>query len=178
MITPQQFKESWERQEHEHLVLFPQQSLADVRLPADAQSFLVEVGLPEDAAPFLSFKPPRSGTLQRVSANWRQSSEFNRYRIIGSNGSGDPVCIDEEAGGQVVYLNHDNHFQRVLMASSVITLAACLLQVRDFAAESGGFDEMMTAGSFEPLIARLRSIDPAVCGEDGYWQQEFRCFQT
>jgi hypothetical protein len=178
MITPQQFKESWERQEYEHLVSFPQQSIEDVRLPADTRAFLVEVGLPEAAAPFLNFKPPKSGTLQRVSVVWCQPSTFGRYRMIGSNGSGDPVCLDEEAGGQVVYLNHDNDFQRVLMASSVITLAASLLQVRDFILESGGLSSMTAAGSFEPLVARLRSIDPAVCGEDGYWQQEFRCFQT
>ena len=178
MITPQQFKQSWELQEHEHLVSFPQSSISDVQLPADARAFLVEVGLPEDAAPFLSFSPPKSGTLPRVSVVWHQPSEFDRYRMIGSNGSGDPVCLDEKAGGQVVYLNHDNLFQRVLMASSVITLAASLLQVRDFVAESGGFSAMMAAGSFEPLVARLRSIDPAVCGEGGYWRQEFRCFQV
>jgi len=178
MITPQQFKQSWERQEHDHLIVFPEHSIADVRLPADARAFLVEVGLPEEAAPFLNFKPPKSGTLQRVSFAWHQPATFDRYRMIGSNGSGDPVCLDEETDGQVVYLNHDNRFQRVLMASSVITLAASLLQVRDFAAESGGFSAMTSAESLEPLAARLRTIDPAVCGADGYWQQEIRCFFT
>jgi hypothetical protein len=175
VITPQQFKQRWERTKNERLVAFPQDSLSDVRLSADAREFLVEAGLPKEAAPFLNFKPPKSGALTRVSVVWHQPPAFARYRIIGSNGSGDPVCIDEEIGGQVVYLNHDNLFQRVLMASSVFTLAECLMQVRDFIAEIGDIDSI-PPGRIEPMIERLRTIDPAACGEEGYWPQEIRCF--
>lgn len=178
MIKPQQFKQSWERVEGDHLIAFPQHALSDVQLPSDARAFLIEAGLPVDAAPCLNFESPASGTLTRVSVVWHQPPTFDRYRIIGSNGSGDPICIDDEVSGQVVYLNHDNCFQRVLMASSVIALAECLVQFRDFIAEVGGVLDPIAPERFEPLIERLRTIDPSVCGEDGYWQQECRYLQS
>src|SRR4051812_1865964 len=108
VITSQQFKQRWERVSSDRLTAFPESSLADVRLPTDARAFLAEAGLPDEAAPFLNFKPPKRGTLERVSHIYRQPPVYDRYRIIGGNGSGDPVCLDEEADGQIVYLNHDN----------------------------------------------------------------------
>jgi hypothetical protein len=177
-MTPQQFKQRWERNKSDRLVAFPDRVLADVRLTSDARAFLMEAGLPEEAAPFLNFEPPNSGTLGRVSTVWHQPPTLACYRIIGHNGSGDPVCIDESADGQVVYLNHDNNFERVLMASSVLTLAECLAEFRDFIAEVGGVLDPIAPERFKPLIERLRSIDSAVSGADGYWHQECRCLQA
>jgi hypothetical protein len=134
--------------------------------------------LPEKAAPFLNFAPRCSGTLERVSTAWHQPVAFDRYRVIGHNGSGDPVCIDEAEDGQVVYLNHDNRFERVLMASSVITLAECLIQVRDFIAEVGGILDPIAPERIEPLVELLRGIDPIACADNGYWQQECRILQS
>lgn len=177
-MTPQQFKQSWESGEGDALIAFPQHALSDVLISPEALLFLVEIGLPESAAPYLNFEPPKTGTLHRVSALWLQKAAFDRYRVIGFNGSGDPVCLDEEAGGQVVYLNHDNGFQRVLMASSVIKLAECLVQFRDFLT---GIDDPLApiaAERFGPLLQRLCYVDPAAGGENGFWHQECKCFQS
>ena len=177
MITPQQFKQSWESVADDHLVAFPADSLSDVHLSPEVRTFLIDAGLPTDAAPFLNFGPPKSGSLARASVVWHQPSEFDRYRIIGGNGSGDPVCLDEETGGQVVYLNHDNRFERVLMASSVPVLAECLLQLRDAIASAGGNAELIRPAQFEALVARFRAIDPLPSGDGGYWQRELQSFQ-
>ena len=171
MLSPQQFKNRWQRESDEHLNIFPESSLSDVRLPADARIFLIEAGLPDQAAPFLDFGPPKSGTLQRVSVLWHRGPEFSRYRIIGGNGSGDPVCLDEDSQGQVVYLNHDNRFQRVLMASSIVTLAECLVELRDVIAEADD-TESVTPDRYDQLLERLRTIDPAACEPEGFWPQE------
>jgi hypothetical protein len=177
MITAQEFRQSWQRVEGDRLVAFPADTISDVELPADARAFLIEAGLPCEAAPFLSFGRPERGTLERVSAVYDQACAFDRYRIIGSNGSGDPVCLDEEAGGQIVYLNHDNRLQRVLMASSVFTLAECLLAFRDIIVDAGD-TQAITAQRFEELLQRFRTIDPAPSTVDGYWQQELRNFSA
>jgi hypothetical protein len=177
VMTPQQFKQRWERVAEDRLVVFPANSLSDVRVPSEVVAFLTEAGLPEEAAPFLDFEPPKSGTLERVSAVWRQPSALDRYRVVGGNGSGDPVCLDEEAGGQIVYLNHDDRFQRVLMASSVFTLAECLLEFRDVVACAGGDAELVTAEQYTALLARFRDIDPAASGAGSYWEQEIGCFR-
>ncbi len=105
MITPQEFKDRWPRVRDDRLVAFPETSLSDVHVPPDVRNFLTEVGLPAEAAPGLDFGPPKSGTLERVSTVWHQPSAFGSYRIIGGNGSGDPVCLDEATQGEVVYLN-------------------------------------------------------------------------
>lgn len=158
------------------MVVFPESSLADVRLPADARAFLVESGLPVESAPFLGFEPPKGVALQRVSAVFHQPAAFDRYRIIGSNGSGDPICIDEAANGQIVYLNHDNRFQRVLMASSVVSLAECLLELRDVIEDAGG-TKLVAPERYRQLLERLRAIDPAACELDGYWPHEIEMLQ-
>jgi hypothetical protein len=171
MLSPQQFKQRWQSNDDERLIYFPESSLLDVRLPAEARAFLIEAGLPDQAAPFLDFAPPKNGTLQRVSVVWHQPAEFGRYRIIGGNGSGDPVCLDEDVSGQIVYLNHDNGFKRVLMASSIVALAECLVELRDVIAEAGD-TEFVSPGRYDELFERLREIDPLACEPEGYWPQE------
>lgn len=172
IMTPQQFKQRWERVDGDRLVAFPGDVLSDVRLPADVRAFLIEAGLPEDAAPFLHFTPPKSGTLPRVSAVYQESPAFDRYRIIGGNGSGDPVCLDEDENGQVVCLKHDNEFERVLVASSVFTLAECLTQLRDLVHGAGGDTALVTGEQYWELLERFHAIDPAACEPDEYWPQE------
>src|SRR6185312_4724717 len=175
VITPQQFQQRWERIPTDRLVVFPESSLSDVRVPSDVRNFLVQAGLPDSAAPFLDFGPPETGTLERASVVWHESSAFDRYRIIGGNGSGDPVCLDEVAAGQVVYLNHDNDFERVLMASSVFTLAECLLEFRAVVAETLGATEQVSRERYDALLRRIQAIDPASSGEGDFWEQEIGC---
>lgn len=175
MITAQEFKQRWESARDDRLIAFPESAFSDVRVHADARAFLVEAGLPAEAAPFLDFGPPKSGTLEHVSTVWHQSSAFDGYRIIGGNGSGDPVCFDEATEGEVVYLNHDNNFQRVLMASSVFALAECLLELREVIAKAGGDTEQVTPEGYDVLLARFRELDPASSGKGGFWEQELGC---
>ena len=76
----------------------------------------------------------------------------------------------------MVYLNHNDRFQRVLMAQSVFTLAECLVQFRDLIADAGGDTELIAPDQFEALLGRFHAIDPASTGEGGCWQQEFGSF--
>lgn len=177
MITPEQFKVQWERGEFRGLISFPSACLADVLIPEDDKDFLVRTGLPSDAAPFLSFGPGKGKTLERVSEVWMQPASLSRYRVIGSNGSGDPVCLDEVVPGQVVYLNHDDKFKRVLMASSLPKLAECLLTVRDFISEVGGIADPLQESKLTGLRMRLASIDPeSAATKDSFWQSEVSTF--
>ena len=150
MISAQQFKERWQDRELDRLVPFPSASLEDVRVTGEVKAFLTEAGLPDDAAPFLSFGPPKKGAIPRASETlWHLTPDFACYRVIGPNGAGDPVCIDESAGGRVVYLNHDNYFEPILVASSVFALAECLLVFRNFIAQAGGTDSSIATDRIE-----------------------------
>src|SRR5260370_1394397 len=82
-------------QNFESLVVYPPDSLAGVTVSDESRTFLTSVGLPESAAPFLDFAGPKNGVIQTAAKLWQLTPEFNRYLVIGSNGSGDPLCIDE-----------------------------------------------------------------------------------
>ena len=63
------------------------------------------------------------------------------------------------------------------MASSVFTLAECLLELRDVIADAGGDTELVAPGRYQQLLERFRAIDPAACGPDGFWPQEIGMLQ-
>lgn len=91
----------------------------ELKLPKYLYDFLTTVGLPESASPWLSFDFDLDG---RIAA-------FEKYPHmipIGSNGSGDDVCLDSKDNYAVVYLNHDEGFQCIFINSSVLLLAECL----------------------------------------------------
>ena len=174
MISAAQFKERWQHRDTDCLVAFPAQALEEVRVPDDAKAFLLEAGLPAEAAPFLNFSPPKKGPIPRVSETlWHLTPQFACYRVIGSNGSGDPVCI-EESEGRIVYLDHENYFEPVLMGSSVFTLAECLLAFRAFITDAASSSSPMTQERIGVIIGCLQRIDPEACQEGGFWFAECR----
>ena len=79
--------------------------------------------------------------LPTVAFDWDLGGEFDCYRVIGSDGCGSPIAIDESHEGQIVCLDHDNRFARVFLNSSVRQLAESLLAyrkaVKDTQAEFG-----------------------------------------
>jgi hypothetical protein len=122
-------------------------------LPADAARFLVEVGLPRSCAPFLAFDDVARGPLSLVA--FYGSHQFSpadlarlaSFYVVGSDGGGNPLCLDSAHGGEIVMLDHEDGFRtRTLVASSVETLAEALLLVQ-------------TAPHAE-FAARLRAFDP------------------
>ncbi|MDF1746910.1 MAG: SUKH-4 family immunity protein, partial [Gimesia sp.] len=128
---------------------------------------------------FLDFKTPASGPLPNVAESWQQGAGFRRYRIIGSNGSGDPVCIDEVENGQVVYLNHDFNFKRVLINSSIPALAESLVVYREFIrevqkrnGEDAWLDGDIPEDVLESIDGELKRIDPAGMQPGCFWSFE------
>lgn len=175
MISAHDFKQRWQAGGEDILVPFPATSLEDVRIPENAKAFLIEAGLPADAAPFLSFELPKKGPLPRVPEKlWHLTPDYARFRIIGSNGAGDPICLDEETEGQVIYLNHDNYFERLLINSSVFTLAECLLAFRAFLADT----TPLTQERIGLLMGCLRRIDSEPCEPGGFWDRACKALDS
>ncbi len=154
-----------------HLSCFRQAHLSTLPFPTNRR--LTTAGLPESAAPFLDFRVPDHGAVQTVAKLWQLAPEYNRYRVIGSNGSGDPLCIDESFDGQIVYLNHDFDFHRVLINSSVPQLAESLLAFRHLIRETqrrNGEDAYLTgdvpSDVEQWLFNEIMRIDPAAVDAD------------
>lgn len=104
--------------------------------------------------------------LQPLSGVLKLSDSFARYRIIGSNGSGDMICLDDAAQGRVVYVNHDRHMEVVLMNSSVTALGMCLCI----------FGELLRGRSIDACRQELHSIDAAANLTGCFWPSEIDAF--
>jgi len=166
-MKPSEFIERWcVEGEPESLLRFTPQSLVGVNLPALSRAFLLEAGLPSAAAPFLTFEVPGECSLPTVSEAWHLPDEFGGFRVIGFNGSGDPVCLDESASGAVVHLNHDNGFERVLMNSSVPQLAESMVIFRAFVRRGA------SAEAEAWCAEELRRVDEAAWVSSSFWRDE------
>ena len=95
------FKREWTA-EGDTLIPFTPESLQPIALPDASTDFLVNAGLPDSAAPFLDFHGHGTRRLQPASGAYPIGSEFKRFLCIGTNDSGDPICIDTESNGAVV----------------------------------------------------------------------------
>jgi HEAT repeat protein len=142
------------------------------------REFLVEAGLPNSAAPFLSFDAPKSGELRTVADTYGRPDKFRRYRIIGSDGSGNPIVIDEEKKGEVVCLDHEEKFERTLINKSIRQLAESLLVYRSMVqglTAAGGKDALsrgIPVKVRQQLHRDLKKIDPAAMKTGGFWPEE------
>ena len=123
--------EKW-TSEGDKLHPFPATALTHTHLSEATRTYLSAAGLPKQAAPSLEFLIDPA-ILQTPNQYFRISWEgLDDYLAIGHNCSGDPICIDLTSGNEIVYLNHDNSFERIFMNTTVEQLSRCLLLYKLF----------------------------------------------
>jgi hypothetical protein len=161
-MTPEEFKSAWEKKSGEPLSVFPISVFEGTGVSPQTQRFLSVAGLPEEgAAPYLSIGTSGTEVLETVSEMWDLEPEFDRYRIIGNNGSGDPIvlCPDDS----VAYLNHDNDFEEVYINKDVSVFAEAALLYPGFEPEEP---------EKERFLAFLGKSDPRALQEGSFWSYE------
>jgi hypothetical protein len=121
--------------------------------------------LPVDAAPFLSFayaeEAPYLWQVFGLPQDWSATdrARLGAYPMIGSDGAGNPLCVEEPTGA-VWLLDHEDRFRtRQFVNSGVPQLAECLL------AYLGERD----AGRFRQAVAE---IDAPAIAECTFWWHE------
>lgn len=174
-MTPEDFKRAWESGGNT-LVTFPPEVVNTLRISEGDRASLIQPGLPDSAAPYLDFGGKHHIGIPSAADFWKAGDAFHRYRIIGANGFGGPICLDEESAGAVVYLNHDNEMRRCFMNSNVVCLAYSLLAFRDVVRESrepGGSDAFLDGripnDVVDKFITRMDEIDPPAIKSDCFW---------
>jgi hypothetical protein len=174
MVTADEFRTAFA---DDGLVLFPESAVSSLSIDPQDAEWLISVGLPDSAAPFLSFGTEYEINIPTLTELWG-IADGSQYRIIGSNGSGDPVAIDTATSGHVVYLNHDNNFQRVFINSSIMQLACCLLACKRLIKEAqvvngpeAYLDGNVPADVRARFISTIESSDPPAI-VDGMWADE------
>ena len=157
----------------------------DDRLSEASSRFLVETGMPDGAE--LSFDDLVNG-LRKVydvyspnDSNYWNDSDRERlasYLMFGSDGAGNPVCLDLANQERVVLLDHERRFEVTdFVNSSVAQLAECILIFRETVETyrlGAGEDAELNGGNVPaPLVEQaLRDIgrrDPPAVGENCYW---------
>jgi hypothetical protein len=178
MIKPEDFKRLWQIDVKSKLYSFSDDSVGLLNIPFEAKKFLVEAGLPEEAAPLLTFGVISKKPLELASDVFGLPKGFSRYYIIGSNGSGDPICIDEANEGAIVLLNHDCKFKSVFVNTSVMQIAESLLAYRDLvndAIKENGTDAYLDWNIPICLLEQTKSviqkIDPVALEKETFWFQ-------
>lgn len=127
--------------------------------------------LPTEAAPFLSFdratRPAPIWEVFGIPSQWSgaERERLAPYQIIGSDGAGNPICV-EEGAGTVLLLDHEDRFRTgQFVNGSVRQLAECLL------AYMGERDE-------KRFRAAVQVIDPAALAERSFWWHEAAALST
>lgn len=142
--------------------VYPEVLVNHLAIPRTDKDILTVSGLPKDAAPFLTFGMGKGDCLRRLGEAYGLSQEFGRYRMIGSNSSGDMICIDEARDGMIVYLNHDNNMQVIYMNSGVCSLASSLC----------AFGKLMLDGDAAACRAAIHEVDPKAIEPGNFWAAE------
>jgi hypothetical protein len=170
--------EKWAAQ-GEELHPFPMMSVTHPQLSEATRTYLVTVGLPEQAAPSLDF-PIHPVMLQTPNQYFRIAWEgLDKYLVIGHNGSGDPVCIDLATGNEIVYLNHDNSFERIFINTTIEQFSHSLLLYKLFyaslinATDPNDFSiRKFTDGELNDLQTDLLHIDAKALDPASFWKME------
>src|SRR5687767_8736902 len=84
-------------------------------LDEESRSLLLSCGLPREAGPMLSFgDTARMPRIDEVFSpgTWKQPdvARLEEYRMLGSDGAGNPICLHEPSGA-VWLLDHEDHFR-------------------------------------------------------------------
>jgi SUKH-4 immunity protein len=163
------------------MIRFPKAAVERLAIGGEDQALLVQVGLPADAAPFLSFKGPKSSEPPTVADEWRLGEGFKSYRLIGSDGSGNPIAIDEASRGEVVCLDHENRFARILINKTVCQLVESLLAYRKLVkdtqrefGEDAFLDGKIPAAARKGLRDALASTDSTAVTPGSFWHGELQ----
>jgi len=171
VLTPSEFARRWQAEVVARSKLPDDLRLVTAPLGFDAtglaegaRRFLVEAGLPESCAPFVGFKDVGRG-LPRISdvyspGRWtaEDTGRVAHFRMIGTDGAGNPLCFDAH-DGRIVLVDHEDHFRTTqFMNSSVEHLAECLLAYH-------------TTPQTHRRAA-LHGIDPAAVEDGAFWFHE------
>jgi hypothetical protein len=110
---------------------------------------------------------PRVWETYGAPSDWSDSDRMRlaSYRMIGSDGAGNPLCV-EQGTGAVWLLDHEAQFHtRQFVNSGIPQLAECLLAYM---------------GEREPkrFLTAIRDIDPPALAEASFWTQEASALQA
>ncbi len=174
-----QIKKYWADSD-EKLYIYTLSQLNNPRLLKTTIDFLINCGLPDSCAPGLTFYECITSDIPTPNQVFKiEFAGLNDYLMIGSNGSGDPICIDLNNGNEIVYLNHDYEFERVYMNGSLHQLIECIIRYKEFHSSLDlGFENNIfikrkfSDEEFTKVCEGFKAIDGKCLLDNNCWKEE------
>lgn len=171
-------KEYWQNCNEILYTVLPE-SVDLTKIGHDTFVFLTSCGFPLSVAPFISFPDVAKGSILSPDKIFQiEDKRLENYLMLGNNGYGDPVCIDTTENDEIVFLNHDNDFQRFFINSNIEKFAKCLIIYREFIRDVNKDDDtnwierrFQNSQIFQ-LRNDLKNIDSKCLEEDAMWALE------
>lgn len=181
-MTPVEFKSLWNSPTEEVWSLFNQEQLSQGLFQASTNEWLIN-GLPRDAAPMLSFQASGDYKVLNKFVNqypdYSFSSEYDGLWVIGSDGSGSPLCIDALNADLIVLLDHDFGFKIEHVNLDLSDLSKCILAYKRFIdniqseiGEDAFIDYQFSQQHIDQLKSSIEIIRPAILEHSIFWKRE------
>ncbi len=177
-MNDSEYIEYWKK-EGESLFTFPKSTIANSTITKTTNNFLTNCGFPISIAPFLSFSVIKEAKFMSVANEFDiKELDLDHYFTFGFNGSGDPICIDTSKNDQIVYLNHDNNFERIFINDEVEYFGYSLILYHNFFKSiiSDKLDDFskrkFSNEEFDELKDKFIANDPKSLDKYSFWQLE------
>lgn len=176
-------KEKWNPNETHTWNEFNKEQLNKTSLSSFTKQFLSD-GFPSAAAPSLSFNfeiyNSEYKTIAAYYSEHQLNPKTNNYWIFGSDGSGNPICIDANSNDKILLLDHEQGFDPIQSINkNIVELAHCILEYKNFIelinsefGENGFFDSKFTKTHLIALKKRFELIDINIFRESDFWNGE------
>lgn len=167
-MNPTEFKNIWLKNDFETWAEFPTEQIENSTLNNSTKEFL-KVGFPDSAAPFLNFglisyDNEFTNIYDYYSDNELETNTKN-YWIIGSDNSGNLICVDTSQNDKIIIVDHEQEFEIIeTMNQNISELSKSLLLFRNFIedvnsefSEDGFFDSMYSLKHIQKLEEEFTS---------------------
>ncbi|PJZ02157.1 hypothetical protein CPT06_01110 [Bacillus vallismortis] len=177
MLLPEEFNRNWDVNKNGPLLKFSYDDLIEMPFSEEFKQFLSLGGLPETPPPYLDFTSFQA-SFNPITSIFDMSEAFRKYWLLGSTGSGDPICIIEN-NESIVYLDNGNDYKEVFINSSINQFAECILlfsEMIDKAIQINGEDAFIDNDIPEDVIEwlkeELKRVDSNCINEGNFWSTE------
>ena len=175
------YQKKWDEKE---LNKFTRDDFKHLTVDETTIQFLATTGLPDNTAPFVSFDRKELRTIKEIYST--DNPDDNFLVDIGSDGAGDPICIDIQNNCKIVALDHEDNFTPRFVNSSVRELFAFLTIYKDFGdklrqlrGDDAFIDSNFTDSELNELLGHLKSVDnQALENNDTFWSREIETLKA
>ncbi len=186
-MTSKQFKLFWKKQNTIFWEL-NSEKIDSSGIGKETFTFLSSYGVPHNIAPCLTFDEDCFYDFKTPGQYFGiDEPTLDHYFVIGTEGNGDPICIDISSNDQIVSLNHDNDWIPLYMNSNIAKCMFCLVvycqfisEINSVAPPKGGLSNFLEGLAPKETLSKLRanliSIDSDALKEGSMWAAELSAF--